>query len=374
MPVDRLLGVAVGARVIALGRRPVIPVCESLLGRVLDADGLPIDGRPADPADDWYPIEAPAPPPMARERISLMFGTGVRAIDALTTIGRGQRVGIFAGSGVGKSCLLGMVARHARADVAVVALVGERGREVKDFLEDDLGPLGLKHAVVFVATSDEPPLRRVRAALAATSAAEYFRDRGRNVVLLMDSITRVAMAQREIGLSMGEPPSSKGYPPSVFSLLPRLVERAGPVAGGGSITGIYSVYVEGDDLNDPIADATRSLLDGHIVLSRDLATRGHFPAIDVPASLSRLMPQVVSVEHLALAGQVRARLAAMRDAEDLVMLGAYRSGTNKDVDAALSSRLETRALLVQPKEVSSSYAETLEAIKAAVAAGAAQTP
>jgi FliI/YscN family ATPase len=373
MPVDRLHGIAVGARVVALGRRPVLGVGPGLLGRVLDADGRPLDGLPPVQPDEFYPLESEAPPAMERERIREAFVTGVRSLDAFVTAGRGQRLGIFAGSGVGKSTLLGMIARHARADVAVIALVGERGREVRDFLEDDLGPEGLAHAVVFVATSDEPPLRRIRAALAATTAAEYFRDRGKDVVLLMDSITRVAMAQREVGLSLGEPPSTKGYTPSVFSLLPRLVERAGALREGGSVTGLYSVFVEGDDLNDPVADAARSLLDGHVVLSRELASRGHFPAVDVLASVSRLMPQVVSRSHLDRARLLRRRMAALRDAEDLVLLGAYRKGTNPDVDAALRSRAKMESLLVQDKHEASSLAETEAALEAVCAAGEAET-
>jgi FliI/YscN family ATPase len=285
-------------------------------------------------------------------------------------LGRGQRLGIFAGSGVGKSVLLAMIARYAKADVAVIALVGERGREVRDFIEEDLGADGLAHAVVFVATSDEPPLRRIRAAQAATATAEYFRDRGQHVVLLMDSVTRVAMAQREVGLSMGEPPSTKGYPPSVFSFLPRLLERAGALREGGSITGLYSVYVEGDDLSDPVADAARSLLDGHVVLSRELAGRGHFPAVDLLDSVSRLMPQVAGKPHLEHALTMRSRLAALRDVEDLLMLGAYQSGANPEVDAALRARDRMNGFLRQPKDEGSGLDSTLSGLAAAVAAGA----
>ncbi|HEU4402295.1 MAG TPA: FliI/YscN family ATPase [Candidatus Polarisedimenticolia bacterium] len=369
MPIDRVQGLSVGSRIVALGRRPTVGVGEHLLGRILDADGRPLEGpRLGEPAGR-YPLEAVPPPALQRQRIREPFVTGVRSIDALMTLGRGQRLGIFAGSGVGKSALLGMIARHARADVAVIALVGERGREVRDFLEEDLGVEGLRHSVVYVATSDEPPLRRIRCALAATAAAEYFRDHGRQVVLLMDSITRVAMAQREIGLSMGEPPSTKGYPPSVFSLLPRLLERAGAIQNGGGITGLYSVYVEGDDLNDPIADAARSLLDGHVVLSRDLAARAHYPAIDVLGSISRLMPHVTSPDHLAAATSLRARMAALRDAEDLVLLGAYRAGSNAEVDAALRGRDALRALLVQPIEEGSDLGATQSALQRALAAG-----
>jgi flagellum-specific ATP synthase len=340
---------------------------------VLDAEGRPLDGGPPPVADCEYPLERPAPGALARERILTPFATGIRAIDGMLTLGRGQRLGIFAGSGVGKSTLLGMIARHAAVDVAVVALVGERGREVREFLEADLGRSGLARSVVYVSTSDEPPLRRIRAARAATTTAEYFRDRGHHVVLLMDSLTRVAMAQREVGLSMGEPPSTKGYPPSVLSLLPRLLERVGGLERGGSITGIYSVYVEGDDLNDPVADAARSLLDGHAVLSRDLAARGHFPALDLLDSVSRAMPQVVDRQHLGQARTLRARLAALRDAEDLVLLGAYRAGSNAEVDAALQSREETRAFLVQDIEEGASFELTRERLARAVQAGTEKT-
>ena len=371
MPVDRLHGLSPGARVVALGRRPTVGVGDHLLGRVLDADGNPLDGRPIAEPKTRYPLERSAPLAMERERITEPFVTGVRSIDGFTTLGRGQRLGIFSGSGVGKSVLMGMISRHAKADVAVIALVGERGREVRDFIEEDLGPMGLEHSVVYVATSDEPPMRRIRAALAATAAAEYFRDRGRHVVLLMDSVTRIAMAQREVGLSMGEPPSTKGYPPSVFSLLPRLLERPGALRDGGSITALYTVYVEGDDLNDPIADAARSLLDGHLVLSRELAERGHYPSVDVLGSISRLMTQVARPAHLEAAQTLRGRMAALKDAEDLVMLGAYRRGANKEVDAALLSRDALHALLVQRKEVGSDLASTEAALQGTVAAGAA---
>lgn len=374
MPIERLHGISVGARVVALGRRPTLGVGDQLLGRVLDADGQPIDGRPLQASDTFYDLEKNAPPALERERIREPLITGVRSIDGLLTLGRGQRVGIFAGSGVGKSTLMGMIARHSRADVAVIALIGERGREVRDFVEEELSASGIKHAVVFVATSDEPPLRRIRAALAATAAAEYFRDQGRHVVLLMDSITRVAMAQREVGLSLGEPPSTKGYPPAVFSLLPRLLERAGAIEGGGSISGLYTVYVEGDDLNDPIADAARSLLDGHIVLDRQLADRGHFPAVDVLSSVSRLMPQVAPAEQLELARTVRGRMAAYRQAEDLVLLGAYERGSDPEVDAALDAREATREFLQQNKEHGASAESTLERMRAAAAAGDKERP
>lgn len=368
-PLDHVGGLAVGARVVALGRTPRIGVGDHLLGRVLRADGSPLDGKPLPKASTVYPLERAAPPALARARIRDPFVTGVRVIDGMVTLGRGQRMGIFAGSGVGKSTLLGMIARHAKVDVAVVALVGERGREVRDFIEEELGREGLEHSVVFVATSDEPPLRRIRAAQAATACAEYFRDRGRDVVLLMDSITRVAMAQREVGLSMGEPPSTKGYPPSVLSLLPRLLERAGNLRDSGSITGLYSVYVEGDDLNDPVADAARSLLDGHLVLDRGLADRGHYPAIDSLASVSRLMPQVADPEHREHARTLRGRLAAHREAEDLIMLGAYRSGANAEVDAALRGADAIRSFLIQDREDGSDFAVTRRLLEQALTSG-----
>ncbi len=369
MPVDHVHGLAIGSRVVALARQPGIAVGPHLLGEVVDADARPLDGSIAQPGEAFYPLNAPAPGALRRAKIECPFATGVRSVDALVTLGRGQRLGVFSGSGVGKSTLLGMIARHSESDVNVIALVGERGREVRDFIEQELGDEGLRRSVIFVATSDEPPLRRIRAALAATAAAEYFRDQGKNVVLMMDSITRVAMAQREVGLSVGEPPSTKGYPPSVLSLLPQILERAGNIVEGGCITGIYTVYVEGDDLNDPIADATRSLLDGHCVLSRDLSDRGHWPAVDVLKSLSRLMPQVAGDEHRELARILRSRLAALHDAEDLVLLGAYPSGSNPLIDAALAAREATRTLLCQEREDGAPLAATLELMRAAVQAG-----
>jgi FliI/YscN family ATPase len=287
----------------------------------------------------------------------------VRTIDALLTCGRGQRIGLFGGSGVGKSTLLGMMARGTSADVAVIALVGERGREVRTFLEHDLGPEGQRRAVVVVSTSDQPPLVRIRAAYAATAVAEYFRDRGLNVLLMMDSVTRFAMAQREVGLAAGEPPTAKGYPPSVFALLPGLLERAGNLRDHGSITGLYTVLVEGDDQNEPIADSVRAILDGHVVLSRELGSRGHYPAIDVLHSVSRTMPDVTTVQHRLRAGQVREWLATIRDSEDLVSVGAYVAGSNPRVDEALAKRDAVDAFLRQPADAVTTFEAAAEALQ-----------
>ena len=308
-----------------------------LLGRVIDAHGRAIDGRPQPVLLGRVPLDREPPPPVERPRIREALATGVHVIDAMLTCGRGQRLGIFAGSGVGKSVLLGMMARHTDADVIVIGLIGERGREVNEFLERDLDPEGLARSVVVVATSNEPALARVKAAFTATAVAEYFRDKGRNVLLLMDSITRFAMAQREIGLAAGEPPTTRGYPPSMFSLLPRLVERAGR-SQLGSITAFYSVLVEGDDENEPVADTVRGLLDGHIWLSRKIAARGHYPAVDVLASISRLMNDVASDEHKAAAQVIRRLLSAHAEHEDLLSIGAYRRGSNRAVDAAVDMR------------------------------------
>jgi FliI/YscN family ATPase len=284
---------------------------------------------------------------MDRDPVVAPLGTGVRALDAMLTCGRGQRIGLFGGSGVGKSTLLGMITRGTAADVIVLALVGERGREVRSFIDHDLGPEGMRKAVVVVSTSDNPPLLRMRAAYAATSIAEYFRDQGKHVLLLMDSVTRFAMSQREVGLAAGEPPTTKGYTPSVFALLPALLERAGAVRGRGSITGMYTVLVDGDDHNEPVADAVRSILDGHVVLSRDLASRHHYPPIDVLQSVSRTMPDVTDVNHRRKAGQVREWMAAIRDSEDLVSVGAYVQGSNPRIDEARARRESIDAFLCQ---------------------------
>ena len=332
-PLGSLLGVRVGAEVEATGDALRVPVGRQLLGRVLDGLGRPIDGGPSLADLLRVPVDADAPHPLLRGRVDSPLPLGVRAVDTLVPVGRGQRMGIFAGSGVGKSSLLSMFARGSDAQVVVLALVGERGREVREFLENDLGPDGLARSVVVVATSDEPPMVRLRAAFTATRIAEHFRDEGADVLLMMDSLTRAAAAQREVGLAAGEPPATRGYPPSVFALLPRLLERAGP-GERGSITGLYTVLVEGDDHNEPIADAARSILDGHLVLTRRLATAGHFPSIDVLESVSRVAPAVTTAEQRAYAGALRRLLAAYRDARELIEIGAYAAGSNPEVDAA----------------------------------------
>ncbi|MGB9866831.1 MAG: flagellar protein export ATPase FliI [Bacillota bacterium] len=333
-PLGELEGISPGCVVKAAGRPMTVGVGMELLGRVVDAFGQPIDGGRPVRAEAWYPAMRPAPDPLTRLPITEPLQVGVRAIDGLLTCGKGQRIGIFSGSGVGKSTLLGMIARNTSAQVNVVALVGERGREVRDFIQKDLGEEGLKRSVVVVATSDKPPMVRIKAAFTATAIAEYFRDLGMDVLLMMDSVTRFAMAQREVGLATGEPPTTRGYTPSVFALLPRLLERSG-TAERGSITGFYTVLVDGDDMNEPIADAVRGILDGHIVLSRQLASKGHYPPIDVLASVSRLMISVVNGEHMELARKVRTVLATYKDAEDLINIGAYVSGSNPDIDYAV---------------------------------------
>jgi FliI/YscN family ATPase len=321
-------------------------VGDELLGRVINAQGRAIDGRPQPALSARVPLDRAPPPSVERPRIDKPLATGIRAMDGLLTCGKGQRMGIFAGSGVGKSVLLGMMARYTSADVNVIALVGERGREVNEFIERDLGPTGLARSVVVVATSDEPALMRIQAAQAATAIAEFFRDSGRDVLLIMDSLTRFAMAQREIGLAAGEPPTTRGYPPSVVGLLPKLVERAGRAAKG-SITGFYSVLVEGDDPQEPISDAVRGLLDGHTWLSRKLAARGHYPAIDVLESLSRLATDITPRTQQDAAQAIRELLAAYRDHEDLISIGAYRRGANRTVDAAIDLQDEINRYLRQ---------------------------
>jgi flagellum-specific ATP synthase len=334
MPFGTLQGVRAGARVEATGGPLTIGLGEQLLGRVLDGLGRPVDGGPSLAHLEQAGVGGVPPHALRRARVDQPLALGVRALDTLVPVGRGQRLGIFAGSGVGKSSLLSMVARNSEADVSVIALVGERGREVREFLENDLGPEGLARSVVVVATSDEPALVRLRAALTATRIAEWFRDQGRHVVLMMDSVTRFAMAQREIGLSAGEPPATRGYPPSVFALLPQLLERAG-TGEVGSITGLYTVLVEGDDMNEPIGDAARSILDGHVVLTRKLATAGHFPSIDVLESVSRVSTAVTTPEQRVAGTELRRLMAAHREAKDLLEIGAYVHGSNSLVDRAV---------------------------------------
>lgn len=346
VPLSGLEGVQRGSRVSLQKTMRTVPVGPGLLGRTINARGVAIDGKSQPLLPHRSPLDHRSPPPVDRPRIDTPLATGIRAIDGLLTCGRGQRMGIFAGSGVGKSVLLGMMARYTDADVNVIALVGERGREVNEFLQRDLGEDGLRRSVVVVATSDEPALLRINAAYAATAIAEYFRSQGQHVLLLMDSVTRFAMAQREIGLAAGEPPTTRGYPPSVFSLLPRLVERAGRTRQG-SITGFYSVLVEGDDANEPIADAVRGLLDGHTWLSRSMAMRGHYPAIDVLESISRLMVDLADQQQLQAAAAIRELLAAHRDHEDLLSIGAYRPGSNPVVDAAVELLPDIHAFLKQ---------------------------
>lgn len=349
MPLSDVRGAAAGDGVDAVANRQHIGVGPGLIGRVLDGLGRPIDGRPAPHARGFYELHRASPPPLSRPLIRQPLGTGVRAMDAVLTVGTGQRLGIFAGTGVGKSVLLGMVARDTAADVIVVALVGERGREVRDFLDRDLGAEGLARSVVVVSTSDESPVLRVRSCFMATSIAEYFRDQGARVLLLLDSLTRLAMAQREIGLAAGEPPATRGYTPSVFALLPRLLERAGSTERG-SITGFYAVLVEGDDLSEPVSDAVRGILDGHVWLSRSLAGRGHFPAIDVLSSLSRLMVDVADAEHQAAARRVRGVLGTWQEIEDLVNIGAYTAGSNPRFDLAVETKPRIDRFLQQGRD------------------------
>lgn len=346
MVLGSLSSIGPGSEIVASGKSFSIGVGMNLLGRVLDGLGRPMDGRgPVEP-EQIRSIYSSPPNPLERKRITSPISTGIRSIDSLLTIGKGQRIGIFAGSGVGKSVTLGMIARKSSANVNVIALVGERGREVRDFMEKELGEEGLKKSVLVIATSDQASLIRVKAAMIATTIAEFFRDKGLDVLLMMDSVTRVAMAQREVGLTIGEPPTTKGYTPSVFALLPRLLERAGN-AKVGSITGLYTVLVEGDDMNEPVADAARSILDGHIVLSRKLASAGHYPAVDVLESVSRVMPDITTPIHQKAASYVLDLLATYREAEDLINIGAYVKGSNQKIDKSVLMIESIRSFLKQ---------------------------
>lgn len=337
MPLGELSAIGPGCDVVATGKPLTVKVGPEILGTILDGLGRPLNGNPLPFGLANYPTNNLPPNPLARPRITEPIGVGIRAIDGLLSVGKGQRVGIFAGSGVGKSTLLGMIARNTNADINVIGLIGERGREVMEFIERDLGEEGLKRSVVVVATSDQPALIRIKGALIATSIAEYFRDRGMNVMLMMDSVTRFAMAQREVGLAIGEPPATRGYTPSVFALLPKLLERAG-TDKKGSITAFYTVLVDSDDMNDPIADTVRGILDGHIVLDRKIAQKGHFPAIDILQSVSRVMNEISSDQHLQAARQLKRYMATFKEAEDLINIGAYKMGTNREIDTAIRYR------------------------------------
>ncbi len=346
MPLNETHGIRYGNRIETWGEYPRVAVGEAMLGRVIDAEGTPLDGLPAYRANERRRVNSLGPLPLERTKIATALGCGVRCIDALLTCGRGQRMGIFGGSGVGKSTLIGTMARGTSADLTVVALVGERGREVREFLEDALGEEGRRRSVVVVSTSDQSPLLRIRCALTATAVAEYFCAKGKHVLLVLDSITRFAMAQREVGLAAGEPPTSKGYTPSVFRMLAQLVERAGNL-GAGSITAFYSVLMEGDDQMDPIVDSVRSLLDGHIVLDRRLAAEGHYPAINILDSLSRLMPAITAPEHMAAAANLRKLMAVYSRSEDLIRIGAYQKGSDPELDNAIARMPAIREFLRQ---------------------------
>lgn len=345
MPFDDMTGVGIGSLVENSGSNFKVPVGESLLGKTLDGMGYPLDQSELG-ITCFYPVEAPPPDPLKRKLIDEILPLGVKAVDSMLTVGKGQRIGIFAGSGVGKSTLLGMFARNTKADINVIALIGERGREVREFIERDLGEEGLRRSVLVVATSDKPALIRKKAAQTATAIAEYFRDQGKDVLLMMDSLTRFSMAQREIGLASGEPPVSRGYPPSVYSEMPKLLERAGN-SEHGSITGLYTVLVDGDDFNEPITDTARSILDGHIMLSRKLGHKNHYPAIDILQSISRCMSSIVTKEHKIASGKLKNVLATYQEAEDLINIGAYKNGSNPDIDYAISKMKEVNHFLQQ---------------------------
>jgi flagellum-specific ATP synthase len=356
-PLDNIFGVRSGDKVTVINEGFTIPVGENLLGRILDGLGRPIDGKGAIVADTHWGTKRDAPNSMLRRRITEPLVTGVTSIDSCITCGYGQRVGIFAGSGVGKSSLMGMIARNASSDINVIALIGERGKEVLDFIEDSLGEEGLKKSVILVSTSDKSALQRTKGAETAMAVAEYFRDQGKNVLFIMDSITRYAMAQREIGLSVGEPPATKGYPPSVFSTMPALLERAG-TNEHGSITGFFTVLVEGDDMNDPIADTARGILDGHIVLTRELADKSHYPAIDVLQSVSRVIKDVTTPEHMKVSGEIRKLMATYKRSEDMINIGAYQYGSNPDIDRSIDKNALIDEFLIQDLSGKMPFEET----------------
>lgn len=361
MPYDDMSGVGIGSMVENSGGFFKVPVGEELLGRTIDGLGNPIDGAQLR-CSQYYEAEAAPPDPLKRKIIDEVLPLGVKAVDSMLTVGKGQRIGIFAGSGVGKSTLLGMFARNTKADINVIALIGERGREVREFIERDLGEEGLKRSVVVVATSDKPALIRKKAAKTATAIAEYFRDQGKDVLLMMDSLTRFSMAQREIGLASGEPPVSRGYTPSVYTEMPKLLERAGN-SDKGSITGLYTVLVDGDDFNEPISDTARSILDGHIMLSRKMAHKNHYPAIDILQSISRIMSSIVTNDHKEAAGKLKNVLATYQEAEDLINIGAYKSGSNPNIDYAISKIERVNEFLLQDVDEKISYEEEIAMLK-----------
>ncbi len=363
MPLGELDGIGPGSSIATTSEQASANVCQEMLGRVVDGMGQPLDGKGPIPMGETYPIYAAALNPFDRKRITTPLDLGIRAINGLLTCGRGQKMGIFSGSGVGKSVLLGMISRYTAADVNVIALIGERGREVKEFIEQDLKPEGLRRSVVVVATSDQPPLVRRRGALLAITIAEYFRNQGRHVLFLMDSLTRLAQAQREIGLAIGEPPTTKGYPPSSFTLLPKFLERAGTSTSEGTITGLYSVLMEGDDVNDPIPDAARALLDGHVTLSRDIAAHGLYPAIDLIHSTSRAMVDIVDPGHMQCVLKLTDMVATYRKSEDMINIGAYKSGTNKGIDQAISKWGSIQSYFRQGIEERVSLKESTEALQ-----------
>lgn len=362
MPLGSMNGIGPGSRIEATGKNLTVSVSDSMLGRIFDGLGNLIDGNGCIDSCEVYPVENDPPNPLTRRRITDILPVGVKSIDGLLTLGKGQRIGIFAGSGVGKSTLMGMIARNTKADVNVIGLIGERGREVREFIENDLQEEGLARSVVIVATSDQPALIRLKAAQLATSVAEYFRDQGKDVMLLMDSLTRFAMAQREVGLAIGEPPVTRGYTPSVFSVMPRLLERSG-TSDIGSITGMYTVLVDGDDLNEPITDTVRSILDGHIVLSRSLANKNHYPAVDVLASISRVMPNIVDDMHKEWSNEIKNIMSVYKDAEDLINIGAYVKGSSSKIDRAIDKIDAINKFLRQSVEEKVEIQEVLNSMR-----------